>query len=70
MTDAEPTDADVWRTSTACQPNDDCVEVAIGGEWVRVRHSRDRAGAALSFTHAEWAAFLAGAQAGEFDLPG
>lgn len=70
MTDAELTDADVWRTSMASQPNDNCVEVAIGSEAVRVRHSRDRAGAVLSFTHAEWAAFLTGAQAGEFNLPG
>lgn len=70
MTDAESTDADVWRTSTASQPNGECVEVAIGSKEVRVRHSHDRVGAVLSFTHAEWAAFLSGAQAGEFDLPG
>lgn len=70
MTDAESTDADVWYTSTASQPGGNCVEVAVSGEAVHVRHSHDRAGAVLSFTHAEWAAFLTGAQAGEFDLPG
>jgi hypothetical protein len=69
VTDAESTDADVWRTSTASQPDGNCVEVAIGVGVVRVRHSHDRAGAVLSFTHAEWLAFLTGAQAGEFDLP-
>ncbi len=68
MTDAEPT-GDVWRTSRASQPNGNCVEVAIGGSEVKVRHSQDPSGAVLSFTHAGWRAFLAGARNGELDLP-
>jgi Domain of unknown function (DUF397) len=60
---------DVWRKSTASLPSGDCAEVAIGVDVVRMRHSQDRSGAFLSFTHAEWRAFLNGARNGEFDLP-
>ncbi len=70
MTDAESTDNTwIWRKSQASQPSGDCLEVAIGTEAVRVRHSLDQSGAFLSFTHAEWRAFLTGARGGEFDLP-
>jgi hypothetical protein len=43
--------------------------VAFGPDLVRIRHSQDRSGAILAFTHAEWQAFLTGARNGEFDLP-
>jgi hypothetical protein len=47
-----------------------CVEVAHlpSGE-VAVRDSKDRAKAAHVYPRSAWAAFLADAKAGEFDLP-
>jgi len=68
VTDAGSAD-DVWRKSTASQPNGDCLEVAISAAAVRIRHSKDRSGAILVFSHAEWGAFLDGARNGEFNLP-
>jgi hypothetical protein len=67
VTDAASADG-VWRKSRASQPEGNCLEVQIGAEVVRVRHSRDRSGPVLTFTHAQWRAFLTGARAGEVDL--
>ena len=48
----------------------DCVEVAIAGDVVGLRDSKDNgSGPVLAFTADEWAAFLGGAKGGEFDLP-
>jgi hypothetical protein len=44
------------------------VEVSINGTDVIVRDSKDPGGATLSFTRAEWTAFLHGALRGEFDV--
>ncbi len=44
-----------------------CVEVAFADESILLRHSKEPAGPVLSFTHSEWAAFLAGVRRGEFD---
>jgi hypothetical protein len=68
VTDPESADG-VWRKSKASLPNGDCLEVAFGNETVRIRHSQDPRGAVLSFSYAEWRAFLAGARDGEFDIP-
>lgn len=47
-----------WRTSSHSTANGHCVEVATPGE-VLVRDSKDPDGPRLSFTPAEWSAFLA-----------
>jgi Domain of unknown function (DUF397) len=56
-----------WRKST-WSADGDCVEVAFNAGSVFVRDSKDPAGPVLSFTSSEWAAFLAGARDGEFDM--
>jgi hypothetical protein len=46
-----------------------CVEVGRTPEGaVKVRDTKDRAQEALTFTDEEWAAFVAGVKAGEFDF--
>jgi hypothetical protein len=57
-----------WRTSGRSNGTS-CVEVALGSSSVvLVRDSKDRDGAVLTFTLAEWEAFIGGVRDGEFDL--
>jgi hypothetical protein len=55
-----------WRKSTRSGTNG-CVEVALVDNQVAVRDSKDRGGSVLVFTAHEWASFLRGVRAGEFD---
>jgi hypothetical protein len=57
-----------WRKSTRSGGNGQCVEVRRVGDAVHVRDSKNPSGPALTFTPAEWSAFLEGAENGEFDL--
>lgn len=58
-----------WITSRFCN-NSACVQVAhLPGGMVAVRDSKDTAKAAHVFERDEWAAFVAGVKAGDFDLP-
>lgn len=58
-----------WRSSRACN-NSACVQVAhLPGGMVAVRDSKDIAKPAHVFDSQEWAAFVTGVKAGEFDVP-
>jgi len=57
----------VWRKSTR-SGIDGCVEVALIEGRVAVRHSKESTGPVLTFTLAEWEAFIGGVRLGEFDL--
>jgi hypothetical protein len=59
-----------WHKSSRSSGNGNCVEVAILSDTVAVRDTKDRTGPVLTFTSAEWDAFVAGAKDGEFDLAG
>jgi hypothetical protein len=56
-----------FRTSSFCSLGD-CVEIgrSASGEFL-LRDSKSREGEPLVFTREEWAAFVAGVKAGEFD---
>ena len=57
-----------WRKSTLSTTNG-CVEVAVVGDRIAVRDSKDQGrGPVLEFTAFEWDAFLGGVRGGEFDL--
>jgi hypothetical protein len=66
VTSPRPRRDPALRTSSFCSDGD-CVGVAIEATGVRVVDTKSAD--ALRFTPAEWAAFVAGVKAGEFDLP-
>jgi hypothetical protein len=58
-----------WITSRTCN-NSACVQVAhLPGGLVALRDSKDTGKPAHVFDREEWAAFVTGVKAGEFDLP-
>jgi hypothetical protein len=60
-----------FKKSTRSGPSTACVEVGMPDGLILVRDSKDNGtGPVLSFTPAEWEAFLGGVGAGEFNLPG
>jgi hypothetical protein len=58
----------VIRVSSFCTDGS-CVGVGIDRDEVRVVDTKSDDAPALRFTPDEWAAFVAGVKAGEFDLP-
>jgi hypothetical protein len=64
----EITNTPAWRRSSKCA-NCECIEVArISTDRYLIRDSKRPEAEALSFTGAEWAAFVAGIQAGDFQF--
>lgn len=62
--------AGTWIKSSLSSYNGNCVEVAgLTGDTIRVRDSKHPRRAVLSFTPAEWDAFIGGVHKGEFDRP-
>jgi hypothetical protein len=58
----------VWIKSSLSSYNGNCVEVAgLADNIIRVRDSKNPRGGMLSFTIAEWDAFVGGVRSGEFD---
>lgn len=58
--------ASMWRRSSRCSTQS-CVEVEHLGDTVRVRDSKLADSPVLTYSQPEWADFLAGVKAGEFD---
>jgi len=57
-----------WHKSSYSGDDSACVEVAkLDGGGRAVRDTKNRDGGALTFTEAEWSAFISGVRAGEFD---
>jgi Domain of unknown function (DUF397) len=60
-----------FRRSSKCVGDvnpDECVEVAIASDAVALRDSKNASAEPKVFTFPEWAAFVAGVKAGEFDV--
>lgn len=57
---------ETWKKSTA-SVSSCCVEVLVAEDAVHVRDSKNPGGPKLTFTNAEWDAFLVGARDGQFD---
>jgi hypothetical protein len=56
-----------WRRSSRCISSG-CVEVTTLDDQIVVRDSKDAQSPLLSYTTAEWVAFIEGVKAGEFDV--
>lgn len=61
-----------WKKSSWSAGNGSCVEVAdLSDHVIAVRNSRDNSPdcPVLTFSHSDWAAFIADVENGRFDLP-
>jgi hypothetical protein len=55
-----------WLRSSYCDTSA-CVEVAMGAEGIGIRDGKRPDGPVLSFSHAEWEAFVSGIRNGAFE---
>ena len=55
----------VWRKSSASGGSGECVEVAQSDSYVLIRDSRDRSGAVLVVTSAQWLGLIRRTRSGE-----
>lgn len=67
MTGMEQNSTEEGWVKSSFSASGNCVEVTQIGNGTCVRNSRAPAADMLVFTGAEWAAFISGAKAGEFD---
>jgi hypothetical protein len=58
----------VWFKSSRSGSNGQCTEVRDRGDAIDVRDSKHPGGPVLTFAPDEWAAFVQGVKAGQFDL--
>jgi Domain of unknown function (DUF397) len=65
----EELDHAAWFKASASNGASGCVEVAHLENWTVVRDSKNPSGPAHLYTPHEWACFLDGARAGEFNRP-
>jgi hypothetical protein len=61
--------AATWHKATASNGSEGCLEVAHLQHWTVTRDSKDPHGPVHCYTPHEWACFLHGARAGEFNRP-
>ncbi|MER5878479.1 DUF397 domain-containing protein [Streptomyces sp. NPDC001910] len=59
----------LWRRSSRCGNESECVEVAVGRDLVLARDSKALARPALMFTAGVWSAFTGAVRAGELPKP-
>jgi Domain of unknown function (DUF397) len=57
-----------FKSSFSGNTDNSCVEVRYTDDGIEVRDTKNRDAGQLSYTRAEWAAFLAGVHNGEFEL--
>jgi Domain of unknown function (DUF397) len=63
-----PLHTDTWFTPRRSNNGASCVETRFTTDAVHVRNSNDRSAGTATFTHAEWAAFIASVKDGDYDL--
>ncbi|MFF3446969.1 DUF397 domain-containing protein [Streptomyces sp. NPDC002667] len=59
----------LWRRSSKCGNESECVEVAMERDCVRTRDSKAPAWPTLTFTNGAWSEFLGAVRAGELQSP-